>query len=100
MKEIRSLVGPIEVQPVPIPHDCTDGFMGAYWRRPAAYLQPDVRRAISAFARISDVNPVSNNSALISRTEPGMPCTAISQWRQRWTWDIESWWHDLAKTMP
>jgi len=55
MAELRSLLGPIEVRPVPIPHDCTDGFMGAYWRRPATYLDPDVRHAISAFARISDV---------------------------------------------
>jgi len=26
-----------------IQHDCTDGFFGAYWRRPGAYLDPDVR---------------------------------------------------------
>jgi hypothetical protein len=34
---------------VPIPHDCQDGFLGAFWRRPAAYLDPAVRAAISAF---------------------------------------------------
>jgi SAM-dependent methyltransferase len=38
------------VVPVKIPHDCTDGFFGAYWRRPAAYLDPAVRAAISGFA--------------------------------------------------
>ena len=31
------------VAPVPIPADCTDGFAGAYWRRPEAYLEPAVR---------------------------------------------------------
>ena len=31
------------VAPVPIPPDCTDGFAGAYWRRPEAYLEPAVR---------------------------------------------------------
>ncbi len=41
---------------VPIPHDCTDGFLGAYWRRPAAYLDPRVRAAISSFAKITDVS--------------------------------------------
>ncbi len=56
MEELRSLLGPIEVWPVPIPHDCTDGFMGAYWRRPNAYLDPSVRSAISAFAMIPDVD--------------------------------------------
>ena len=36
--------------PVPIPADCTDGFCGAYWKRPNAYLDAGVRRSISAFA--------------------------------------------------
>jgi SAM-dependent methyltransferase len=35
---------------VPIPHDCTDGFLAAYWRRPDAYLDPTVRANISPFA--------------------------------------------------
>ena len=38
------------VTPVPIPHDCTDGFFAAYWRRPEAYLVPAVRDAISGLA--------------------------------------------------
>lgn len=43
-----------DVQPVPVPHDCSDGFCGAYWRRPAAYLDRDVRAAISALARLGE----------------------------------------------
>jgi SAM-dependent methyltransferase len=43
--------GRVDVQPFPIPHDCVDGFMGAYWRRPHAYLDASVRAAISAFAK-------------------------------------------------
>jgi SAM-dependent methyltransferase len=39
-----------QVLPVRIPHDCADGFMGAFWRRPAAYLDPQVRGAISSLA--------------------------------------------------
>lgn len=35
------------VQVVPVPHDCTDGFTGAYWARPEAYLDPDVRAGMS-----------------------------------------------------
>ena len=50
----RSL-GPVEVAPVPIPHDCTDGFLCAYWRRPRAYLDPKVRAAISSFHALGDV---------------------------------------------
>lgn len=33
------------MSPVPIPHDCTDAFFPAYWRRPDAYLEPGVPRA-------------------------------------------------------
>ena len=50
MGAIEEVLGEIEVVPVLIPHDCTDGFMGAYWRRPAAYLDPRVRGAISSLA--------------------------------------------------
>lgn len=37
---------------VPVPGDCADGFFHAYWRRPRAYLRPDVRRATSVWARV------------------------------------------------
>ncbi|MEW6270760.1 MAG: class I SAM-dependent methyltransferase, partial [Thermodesulfobacteriota bacterium] len=40
------------VETVPVPHDCRDGFFGAYWRRPEAYLRADVRGAISGLARL------------------------------------------------
>jgi DNA-binding transcriptional MerR regulator len=39
-------------EPVPIPWDCTDGFFEAYWRRPEAYLQEHVRRAVSTWTRV------------------------------------------------
>ena len=53
---IAEALGPVEVQPVPIPADCTDGFLGAYWRRPAAYLDSGARGAISAFAKLHEVD--------------------------------------------
>lgn len=46
----------VRLEPVPVPHDCIDGFLGAYWRRPEAYLKINVRNAISSFAR-TDVEP-------------------------------------------
>ncbi len=48
--------GRIDVVPVPVPADCRDGFLGAYWRRPEAYLDPSVRAAISSFTRIGDLD--------------------------------------------
>ena len=40
----------VEMEAVPVPRDCIDGFLGAYWARPAAYLDPAVRAGISSFA--------------------------------------------------
>jgi SAM-dependent methyltransferase len=54
-EDFRHALGPIEVEPLPIPHDCVDGFLGAYWRRPHAYLDAGVRGAISTFAKLHAV---------------------------------------------
>ena len=55
--QIVDSLGNAAVHPLPISHDCVDGFLGAYWRRPHAYLDEQVRRAISSFAKIPDVAP-------------------------------------------
>ena len=41
----------VTIEAVPVPRDCVDGFLGAYWARPEAYLDPAVRAGISSFAR-------------------------------------------------
>ncbi|HEX2384187.1 MAG TPA: class I SAM-dependent methyltransferase [Acidimicrobiales bacterium] len=43
-------LGTDHVEVVPVPHDCKDGFMAAYWRRPERYLDPEVRANISGLA--------------------------------------------------
>ncbi|MFO1171716.1 MAG: class I SAM-dependent methyltransferase [Hyphomicrobiaceae bacterium] len=40
---------PIRIMPVVVPHDCVDGFLYAYWRRPEAYLDPHIRSGSSSF---------------------------------------------------
>ncbi|MFF8955290.1 methyltransferase domain-containing protein [Streptomyces sp. NPDC014894] len=40
------------MEPVLIPWDCADGFLEAYWRRPEAYLDERVRRAVSVWTRV------------------------------------------------
>jgi SAM-dependent methyltransferase len=40
------------VDVVPVPWDCRDGFLCAYWRRPDAYLDASVRSCISGLARL------------------------------------------------
>jgi SAM-dependent methyltransferase len=40
------------MEPVPIPWDCADGLYEAYWRRPEAYLDENVRRGMSIWASV------------------------------------------------
>lgn len=47
-------LGAVQVTPVPVPHDCSDGFLYAYWRRPAAYLDRYIRSGSSSFWAIGD----------------------------------------------
>jgi len=49
---LERTIGPVHMAPVPIPHDCTDGLLCAYWRRPESYLHAEIRSTISSFARI------------------------------------------------
>lgn len=56
MTDYGAWLGPVEISAVPIPHDCTDGFLCAYWRRPAAYLDPRIRSAMSSFWAVGDVS--------------------------------------------
>ena len=44
----------VRVEPVPVPRDCADGFLHAFWARPEAYLDPVVRANISVFALLDD----------------------------------------------
>ena len=37
-------------KPLLVPFDCSDGVLGAYWRRPEAFLDPAVRQATSGMA--------------------------------------------------
>lgn len=57
LEEIEGVLGPLEARPVPVPADCADGFLGAYWRRPAMYLDDGARGAISAFSKLAQVEP-------------------------------------------
>jgi SAM-dependent methyltransferase len=51
LTELARAIG-ARIEPVLIPWDCADGFFEAYWRRPEAYLDEEVRRGISVWATI------------------------------------------------
>ena len=58
IERLLSFLGDARVITVPIPHDCADGFLGAYWRRPEAYLNAEIRSGISSFATCRDLSPL------------------------------------------
>ena len=49
MSDYARWLGPVQVTPVLVPHDCRDGFLYAYWRRPQAYLDARIRTGSSSF---------------------------------------------------
>ena len=51
LTELARAIG-ARTEPVPVPWDCADGFYHAYWRRPEAYLDDQVRRGMSIWARV------------------------------------------------
>jgi SAM-dependent methyltransferase len=69
--ETRALLGATREIPVPIPHDCRDGFLMAFWRRPEAYLDPVVRANISVFAMLPDEEERRFVAALRADLESG-----------------------------
>jgi SAM-dependent methyltransferase len=56
LSHISQVLGCVTVQQVPIYRDCVDGFLGANWHRPEAYLDEAVRSGSSAFSRLPDVD--------------------------------------------
>ena len=58
INRLLSLMQDAQVIPLPIPHECADGFLGAYWRRPYAYLNADTRNGLSSFATCEDLSPL------------------------------------------
>ncbi len=56
LAELCRHLGDVSVVPVMIPADCTDGFLGAFWARPGAYLDPAVRSAMSGFLDVPELD--------------------------------------------
>lgn len=54
LSDYERRLGPVQVKPVLVPHDCSDGFLYSYWRRPSAYLDPKIRSGSSAFWAIGN----------------------------------------------
>jgi SAM-dependent methyltransferase len=73
---------------MPVPRDCTDGFMAAFWGRPEAYMDPHIRSGTSPWHKLP---PVAVTRAL-RRLQHDLEC---GEWdrrhghlRQRSTLDV------------
>nr|WP_083977034.1 class I SAM-dependent methyltransferase [Herbidospora sakaeratensis] len=51
LSELAGAIG-ARIEPVLVPWDCADGFYHAFWRRPEAYLDAQVRGGMSIWARV------------------------------------------------
>jgi SAM-dependent methyltransferase len=77
LEELSALLGgDLRATPVPIPHDCRDGFYGAYWRRPRRYLERRVRDGISVFAMV----PEADVATAVARLRPDL---SDGSWQER-----------------
>ena len=74
--EVVGYLGNCQVEHIAIPHDCSDGFLAAYWRRPEAYLDPQVRAGISALALLDQATVARGIERLEADLESGA-------WEQR-----------------
>lgn len=69
--EIADALGGGTVEVLEVPHDCVDGFCNAWWRRPHAYLDPEVRAGISAIARLEAEEVADGMARLAADLESG-----------------------------
>jgi SAM-dependent methyltransferase len=53
-RTIEQELGRVAAIPVPLPRDCSDGFLSAFWARPEAYLDSRIRANMSPLARARD----------------------------------------------
>ena len=52
LAELHAHFDELQVQALPIPENCEDGFLAAFWKRPEAYLSEEIRQSISSFAAL------------------------------------------------
>jgi SAM-dependent methyltransferase len=69
LTDYAAALGSVRLEPLEIPHDCVDGFLYAYWRRPEAYLDPRLRSGSSSFRALGD--PLAGLERLRSDLDSG-----------------------------
>ncbi|MDQ6775236.1 MAG: class I SAM-dependent methyltransferase [Actinomycetota bacterium] len=60
-----------QITPVPIPHDCQDGFVHSYWKRPEDLLDPNRRTTMAMLARLPPLTVEAGLRSLRADLESG-----------------------------
>jgi hypothetical protein len=77
----RELGGEVNVQPIPIPMDCSDGFSEAFYARPEAFLDDRVRDSQSAWGFLPSTVHTRIVNALAQDLLTGAWDRQFGQWR-------------------
>jgi SAM-dependent methyltransferase len=83
----QKLGGADDAVTIPIPIDCVDGFMEAYYARPEAFLDPAVRRSQSAWTFLTEEDQGRCVEALGRDLESGAWDAQYGEWRSRPTFE-------------
>ncbi|HEX4016255.1 MAG TPA: class I SAM-dependent methyltransferase [Frankiaceae bacterium] len=66
VQDVAAVMGQgTQIEPLPVPWDCRDGFLSAYWRRPERYLDAEARRCMSGLQAL-DPGPVVRAMATLA----------------------------------
>jgi SAM-dependent methyltransferase len=68
---VVAALGDVEVRSLPVPRDMEDGMLAAFWARPEAYLDPQVRAGMSIFALMDEAIVEAAMARLRSDLEDG-----------------------------
>src|SRR5579872_4160979 len=71
LEEVAGVLGADRTEVLPVPADCSDGFNWAFWNRPEAYLDAEVRACISGLAMLDDEMVAARMQRLATDLEDG-----------------------------
>ncbi len=80
---VAGLRGTVEVQVVPVPIDCVDGFTEAFYARPERFLNPAVRRGQSAWGFVGEQVQKRFVLALAEDLRPSVWGERYGEWRKK-----------------
>lgn len=84
---LRTHLSVRDVQVVPVPHDCLDGFGAAFWARPERYLDPAVQAGMSWIALLSPEARRRGTQRLADDLESGEWDRKHGHLRRQASWD-------------